>query len=91
MTWTTKSREDPLIFNQTGSYAVVAKHLHKTVQKDFRVVAVGDDGSDTSPTVTTSLLSKPNNLDTVKALLQKYPDANATVTANYNSKLFREF
>lgn len=91
MTWTTKSWEKPLIFNQTGSYAVVAKHLFKMVQKDFKVVAVGDDGSDTSSQVAMSLLSKSSNLDTVKVLLHKYPDANTTLTANYRSKLFEEF
>lgn len=91
MTWSTKSLEGPIIFNQTGSYAVMANHLFKTVQKEFEVVAVYEDGSDTSPEVVSSLLAKSNNLEIAKALLEKYPNANVTVTANYHSKLFEEF
>lgn len=94
VTWTTKSTEEnPLVFNQTGSYAVIAKHLFRTVQKEFKIIAIGDNdgmGSDTSPEVVASLLSKARGLDTVKSLLEKYPNANLTVTANYHSKLFDE-
>lgn len=91
MTWSTKSLERPIIFNQTGSYAVVAKHLFKTLQKEFTVVAVDKDENDTSSEVISNLLAKSNDLKIVKALLEKYPDANVTVTANYHSKLFEEF
>lgn len=91
VTWNTKgAEENPIVFNQTGSYAVVAKHLFRTVQKEFKIVAVGG-GGDTSPDVSASLLSKSKDLDVVKALLERYPDANLTVTANYHSKLFSEF
>ncbi len=91
-TWNTRSyEENPIIFNDTGSYAVVAKHLFKTVQKEFKVIAVADDGSDTSQEVVARLSSISKDLDTVKALLEKYPNANLTVTANYYSKLFQEF
>lgn len=91
MTWNNKDDLNPIFFNQTGSYAVVAKHMSKTVQKEFQVVAIGDDGRDTSPDVAASLLSHASDLDTVRALLKKYPNANTTVTANYRSELFEEF
>lgn len=90
MTWSTKRLENPIIFNQPGSYVVVAKHLFKTVQKDFKVVAIRED-EDTSPEVIASLLAKSKEFETVNTLLEKYPDANVKVTANYHSKLFEEF
>jgi hypothetical protein len=91
MTWTTKgSEEKPVIFNQTGSYAVVAKHLFMTVQQEFKVVAI-EDGNDTSPEVVSALLTKSSKSEVVKALLQKYPDADVTATANFHSELFNEF
>lgn len=91
MTWSTKRLENPIIINQTGDYAVVAKHLFKTVQKDFKVVAIGEDGEDTSPEVAANLLAKSNELQTVNALLEKYPSSNVTVSANYLSRIFEAF
>lgn len=39
MTWQTQYNvEPPITINQTGSYAVIAKHLHRTVQDDFIVI-----------------------------------------------------
>lgn len=91
-TWTTKTAEEnPIIFNQTGSYAVVAKHLFVSVQKEFDIIEVGDNGNDTSPEVVDVLLSRSSESETLKALLQKYPDANVTATANFYSKMFQEF
>ena len=91
MTWSSKWDEaNPIIINQTGTYSVVAKHLFKTVHKEFRVAA-NDNGSDTSVEAATYFTSLAKNMDAVKALLEKYPDANSTVTANYYSKQFQEF
>jgi len=81
--------EPLLILNHTGSYAVIAKHQFRTLQKDFTVIDNGD--SDTSPEVIARLSSMSKHLDVVKALLEKYPNANSTVTANYNSELFKEY
>ncbi|MGI0015874.1 MAG: hypothetical protein ACREBU_20845, partial [Nitrososphaera sp.] len=91
-TWSTVGHEEkPIIINQTGSYAVTAKHLFKTVQKEFRLIAVSDTENDTSPEVAARLSSASKEMETVKALLEKYPNANLTVTANYYSRLFQEF
>lgn len=81
--------ENPLIINQTGSYAVIAKHQFKTVQKDFAVTGI--DNNDTSPEVVARLSSMSEHMEVVRTLLEKYPDANSTVTANYNSELFKKY
>jgi hypothetical protein len=81
--------ENLLILNDTGPYAVIASHQFKTVQKEFTVIAIGD--SDTPPETIARLSSMSKNLDVVKALLEKYPNANSTVTANFNSELFKEY
>ena len=90
MTWSSRWDEaNPIIINQPGTYSVVAKHLFKTVHKEFKVAATS--GSDTSAEAATYFTSLAKNMDVVKALLEKYPDANSTVTANYYSKQFQEF
>jgi hypothetical protein len=93
MTWSTRGfEENPILFNKTGSYAVIAKHLFKTAQKQFTVIAISDgEKHDTSPETIARLSSIAENMHIVKALLDKYPSANSTVTANYNSMLFQEF
>jgi hypothetical protein len=92
MTWTTMATEEkPIIFNQTGPYVVIAKHQHMTVQQEFRVVASGGGGSDTSPQVADILLSKAENVDIVDALIEKHPYVNVIATANFHSELFKEF
>ena len=87
---TMNAADEPLlIINHTGYYAVIAKHQFKTVQKEFKVTDVGN--SDTSPETIAHLSSMSKNMDIVKALIEKYPNANSTVTANFNSELFNEY
>jgi plastocyanin len=39
MTWQTQDTvQSPITINQTGSYAVIVKHLHRTTHQDFIVV-----------------------------------------------------
>lgn len=65
VTWSTSSDENPLIINKTGSYSVVAKHLFKTAQKEFKVL--GSDNGDTSPEVVAQLSSATKKMEVVKA------------------------
>jgi len=81
--------ELPLVINQTGTYEVVARHLFKTVHKEFKVMA--SNGS-TSPERLDRLLAASKDTGVVNALLEKYPDADLTIaTANYYSEAFQRF
>jgi hypothetical protein len=59
--------------------------------KQFNVVAVDAVRGDTSEEVVLHLSAASKQLEIVKTLLDNYPDANSTVTANYYSDLFEEF